>query len=73
METAGKVMILIGLALVVTGIFFYFLGRYLGNLPGDIVYRRGGVEIYFPIASSLLLSLLLSLMLTVLLNLFVRR
>jgi len=37
--------------------------RYLGRLPGDIVVRRPGFTLVFPIATSLILSLLLTLLL----------
>ena len=35
---------------------------WLGRLPGDIVYRRGGFTFYLPLATSILLSLLLTLL-----------
>ena len=60
--------------LVVAGILIagigvvLMLGVPLGRLPGDIVYRRGGMTVYFPIATSVLLSIVLSLVL-----MFVRR
>jgi hypothetical protein len=41
---------------------------FLGRLPGDIVYHKGGTTFYFPLVTCLLLSLVLSL----LLNLFRR-
>jgi hypothetical protein len=41
-------------------------GRF--SLPGDITIQRGGVTIFVPLATSLLLSVLL----TVALNLFLR-
>ncbi|HEV3241962.1 MAG TPA: DUF2905 domain-containing protein [Methyloceanibacter sp.] len=34
-----------------------------GRLPGDIVVDRGGVVLYLPITTSILVSLLLSLVL----------
>ncbi|MGJ0393591.1 MAG: DUF2905 domain-containing protein [Methylocystis sp.] len=36
------------------------LGVGLGHLPGDIVFERGNLRIYIPIATSLLLSVALS-------------
>ena len=33
----------------------------LGRLPGDIIIDRGGVVLYLPITTSILVSLLLSL------------
>jgi hypothetical protein len=42
-------------------------GRF--SLPGDIVFRRGGLSVYVPIATGLILSVVL----TVVLNLVLRR
>ena len=39
-----------------------FLGR-LGRLPGDLHFRRGGVTIYVPLATCLLLSIVLTIVL----------
>jgi hypothetical protein len=35
----------------------------LGRLPGDFLYRNKHTTIYFPLATSLLLSIILSLLL----------
>ena len=37
-----------------------------GRLPGDLLFRRGGLTIYLPLATSLVLSLLLTLLLNIL-------
>jgi uncharacterized integral membrane protein len=39
------------------------------RLPGDLVFRRGGVTVYFPLG----LMILLSVVGTILLNIFLRR
>jgi hypothetical protein len=57
----GKLLILIGLALVALGLLLWGLGR-LGfrGLPGDIRYESPHVRVYFPIVTCLLLSLLMT-------------
>jgi hypothetical protein len=64
MRLVGRMLILIGLALVVLGLLVS-LGEKLpirfGRLPGDIVVRGKNSVFYFPIVTSLLLSALLSL------------
>jgi hypothetical protein len=52
---AGVVLILVGLAWLIGERFG------LGRLPGDIVIERGNFRLYFPIATSLIVSVLLSL------------
>jgi hypothetical protein len=52
---AGVVVILVGLAWLIGERFG------LGRLPGDIVIERGNFRLYFPIATSLIVSVLLSL------------
>jgi hypothetical protein len=62
MQALGKILMLMGIALIVIGGMLYW-GRslpWLGRLPGDIVIERPNVTIYIPLATSLLLSLVLS-------------
>jgi hypothetical protein len=61
----GKLLLLLGSALIVLGALLYFGARLplrLGKLPGDIVYRGAHTTFYFPIVTCLLLSLGLSLL-----------
>ncbi len=64
----GKLLIFLGAILVAAGLVVILLGRLhlpLGRLPGDIVYRGKNTGIYFPLATSLLLSVVLSILLYV--------
>jgi hypothetical protein len=67
----GKLVIIAGVVLVVLGAVILLAGRipFIGQLPGDIEYRRGNTTIYFPLATMILLSILL----TIILNLLLRR
>jgi len=57
-------LIEIGLALVVVGLLWPWLGRLgLGRLPGDIVIERGNFRFYFPIVTCLVVSGVVSLIL----------
>jgi hypothetical protein len=69
-ETLGKLLLGLGLALAAGGIAFLLLARLgLRRLPGDVVVRRGNFTLYAPLG----LMLLLSLVLTIVLNLLSRR
>jgi Protein of unknown function (DUF2905) len=58
-----KLLILAGVALIALGLVWMVGERLgLGRLPGDIVFERGNLRIYVPIATSLLLSVALSLL-----------
>jgi len=58
----SRVLILIGVALVLLGLLWPFIGKLgLGRLPGDIVVERENMRFYFPITTGLLISLVLSL------------
>jgi hypothetical protein len=62
----GRMLVILGVALVVIGGIVMLLGRTglpLGRLPGDILYRGKNTTFYFPLASSILISLVLSLIL----------
>lgn len=69
-ENVGKLLIGGAVVLLLLGGIFVLLGRFgLDRLPGDLVFRRGNVTVYFPIG----LMILLSVVGTIILNLFVRR
>lgn len=60
----GRIIVFLGIALVVIGVIVMLLGRTglpLGRLPGDIIYRGKKTIVYFPLATSILLSVVLSL------------
>jgi ribose/xylose/arabinose/galactoside ABC-type transport system permease subunit len=68
MGDVGKLLITLGALLIVAGLVLVLLGRThfpLGKLPGDIIYRGKNSTIYFPLATSILLSIVLSLLLYV--------
>lgn len=63
-QTPGRsILIALGLVFLAAGLLWPVLSRYAGKLPGDVVIRRGGGTIFFPIVTCLLLSLLISLLL----------
>ena len=68
MSDLGRALIVAGAVLLALGLLLTFAGKVpgLGRLPGDIVYRKGSVTVYFPLVTSLLLSLLLTLVLSLL-------
>ena len=64
MRELARVLVVAGIALVVAGLLLPLLSRVgLGRLPGDFSIRRPVFSLYFPLATSLLISLLLSLIL----------
>ena len=68
MTDLGKILILVGVALVSAGVLVLLVGRShlpLGRLPGDILYRGKNTTFYFPLATSILLSVVLTLVLYV--------
>ena len=67
----GRWLIVLGIVIVAVGAILLVADRipWLGRLPGDIRIERGNWRIYFPLATSLLISVIL----TLLLNLFFRR
>lgn len=59
----SKILIISGLALVALGLLYPWVERLgLGRLPGDFSFSRGGLRVYFPLATSLLLSVVVSLL-----------
>ena len=70
LEGVGKLLIGGAVVLLVLGGLFLLLSRFgLDRLPGDLVFRRGNLTVYFPIG----LMILLSIVATVVLNIIFRR
>jgi hypothetical protein len=70
LEGIGKLLIGGAVVLLVLGGLFLLLGRLgLDRLPGDLVFKRGNITVYFPIGFMILISIVS----TILLNLFLRR
>ena len=68
MAEFGKLLVFFGVILVAAGIAPMLLGRMnlpLGRLLGDFVYRGKNTTVYFPLATSLVVSVVLSILLYV--------
>jgi hypothetical protein len=57
----GRFLIIAGLLIAALGALVHW-GLPVGRLPGDVIIRRGGFTLYFPIVTGLLVSLLLTLL-----------
>ena len=55
----GSILIMVGVLLIVFGLFYSIVGK----LPGDIVIEKENFKFYFPITTSILLSIILTLVL----------
>jgi H+/Cl- antiporter ClcA len=66
MKEAGKLLIILGILAVVSGLILLYSGdklKWLGRLPGDIRIQRENFRFYAPVTTMLLLSILLSFLL----------
>ncbi|GAK39735.1 DUF2905 domain-containing protein [Paenibacillus urinalis] len=63
MNNMPKLLIFAGVALIIVGLIWMVLGRFiqLGKLPGDIYVDRGNFKFYFPIVTCIVISLILTL------------
>ncbi|HEY3146378.1 MAG TPA: DUF2905 domain-containing protein [Dongiaceae bacterium] len=60
----GRFLIILGIVLVVVGVLWPWLSKVgIGRLPGDIVIERENFRLYFPLATSILISIVLTLLL----------
>jgi hypothetical protein len=64
MQDAGRLLLVFGVLLAVIGGALMLFGRF--HLPGDFTFNNGGVTVYVPIATGIVLSVLLTLVLSVL-------
>ena len=64
MSELGKLLVVLGGILVIAGVVLILAGRAnlpLGRLPGDIVYRGKNTTVYFPLATSIVVSIVLTI------------
>jgi hypothetical protein len=63
-RTLGLLIVALGAAAVLVGLLVLAGGLgWFGRLPGDLRWGSGGVRVYVPLTSMLLVSVLLSLVL----------
>jgi hypothetical protein len=61
----GRVLIVAGVVLAVFGLLLVGAGKgILPRLPGDLSFTVGNLRVFFPVATSILISVLLTLFLT---------
>lgn len=72
LDKTTKFFLIGSVVLLLSGLFWHFLGRYipwskipLGRLPGDIYIKKENSSFYFPLTTGLLLSLLFSLLMRI--------
>lgn len=72
-------MIILGFILIILGILMnldlskitgFISKTKIGNLPGDIIYKKDNFTFYFPIVSSIVFSVFLTLILNILVKIF---
>jgi Protein of unknown function (DUF2905) len=63
MQGVGRLLLVFGVLLAVVGGGFMLFGRF--HLPGDLTFRSGGVTVYVPIATSIILSIVLTVVLSI--------
>lgn len=67
LQGIGKTLVVIGVIIVVVGVLLMVSEKlnfpFFGKLPGDIHIKGKNFQVYFPIATSIVLSVLLTLVL----------
>ena len=63
MQDAGRLLLVFGVLLALIGGALMLFGRF--HLPGDLTIRSGGVTIYIPLATGIILSIVLTVVLNV--------
>jgi hypothetical protein len=70
MEGIGKILLIIGGIIVFLGLLLTFSQHipFFGKLPGDIVIKKDGFSLYFPIVTFLILSVVITIIANVILH-----
>lgn len=69
----GRLLVIIGLAILFVGLFLLVAGKifpWLGNLPGDFRFEGENFKIYFPLATMILVSILGTILLNIVIRIF---
>ncbi|MCP5481413.1 MAG: DUF2905 domain-containing protein [Spirochaetales bacterium] len=61
MEQSGRLLFFAGIGLAALGLVLWLGSRLNLRLPGDLMFQKGNLRVYVPLATSLLLSLVLTL------------
>ncbi len=64
-DNFGKWFIFAGLGLILLGVIIWAaskIGLPFGKLPGDFSYKSDKTSVYFPLASSLIISVILTIL-----------
>jgi DUF2905 family protein len=64
----GRALLLVGGVLAAFGLLLMLGARvpWAGRLPGDVVYRKGSFNFYFPVVTCIVLSVVVTLLLRIL-------
>jgi hypothetical protein len=62
MNSIAKWLMISGVVLFVIGILWQLVGKYipLGRLPGDIIFEKENMKVFFPITTMIIISVVLS-------------
>lgn len=62
---SGKLLIILGVILIGVGVVSIYSDKipFFGRLPGDISFNKGNFKVYFPLATSIIISILVSIIL----------
>jgi hypothetical protein len=67
MEGLGKILLIVGGVIMLLGLLLVFHQHipFLGKLPGDIIIKKEGFSIYFPIVTFIIISILLTVLVNI--------
>jgi hypothetical protein len=59
-----RLFVIAGALLLLLGLLWPWVGKLpLGRLPGDLLFERPGLKVYFPLTTLIILSLVVSFLL----------
>ena len=70
MEGIGKILLIVGGIIILLGLLLTFSQHipFFGKLPGDIMIKKDGFSLYFPVITFLVLSIILTIVINVILH-----
>lgn len=67
MEEIAKALIVIGSVILLIGFILFIFDKvpFVGKLPGDFYIKKGGITIYIPLMTSLVVSIVLTVIFSI--------
>jgi hypothetical protein len=66
----GRLLILFGVVLIIVGILLQVFHKMFGKMPGDVIFHKGNLTVYFPFMTMIIISIILTIVINIFFKFF---